>query len=80
MDLVWTLVTGVAAGWLAGQIMKRPGSGWLGNLIVGVIGSLLGSYLFGLIGPAAYGLLGRLVMAAFGAVILITLLSFFRGK
>ena len=71
MELLWLVLIGIVAGWLAGQIMKRQGSGWLGNLIVGVIGSLVGGFLFGLIGLAAYGLVGRLIMATFGAVVLL---------
>ncbi|HJY86088.1 MAG TPA: GlsB/YeaQ/YmgE family stress response membrane protein [Candidatus Acidoferrales bacterium] len=77
-ELIWVLLIGIAAGWLAGQIMKGRGFGFLGNLIVGVVGSLLGSFLFGLIGLAAYGLLARLLMAVVGAVVLLYLISFIR--
>ncbi len=77
-ELLWVLLIGIVAGWLAGQIMKGRGFGLWGNLIVGVIGSLLGSFLFGLIGLAAYGLLARLVMAVVGAVVLLYLISFIR--
>ncbi len=77
-ELMWVLLIGIAAGWLAGQIMKGRGFGLLGNLIVGVVGSLLGSFLFRLIGLAAYGLLARLLMAVVGAVVLLYLISFIR--
>lgn len=77
-ELLWVLLIGIVAGWLAGQIMKGRGFGLWGNLIVGVIGSLLGSFLFGLIGLAAYGLVARLVMAVVGAVVLLYLISFVR--
>lgn len=72
MDFVWFLLIGVAAGWLANQIMKGGGGGGLmGDLIVGVIGSILGGFLFGLIGLTATGLIGSLVTATVGAVTLI---------
>jgi uncharacterized membrane protein YeaQ/YmgE (transglycosylase-associated protein family) len=74
MALLWFLLIGLCAGWLAGTIMKGSGYGLFGNLIIGVIGALLGGFLFGLLGIAAYGLLGRLVMALVGAVALILLL------
>lgn len=74
MDFLWFLLIGVAAGWLAGQIMKGGGYGLLGDLIVGVIGALLGGFLFGLLGIVAVGLLGRLVTATVGAIVLIALL------
>lgn len=80
MELLWIVLIGIVAGWLAGQIMKGRGFGWLGNLIVGVIGSLLGGFLFALLGLAAYGLVGRLIMATFGAVVLLMLLSFIRSR
>jgi uncharacterized membrane protein YeaQ/YmgE (transglycosylase-associated protein family) len=77
-ELIWILLIGIAAGWLAGQILKGRGFGLIGNLIVGVIGSLLGGFLFGLIGLAAYGLIARLVMSVVGAVVLLYLISFIR--
>ena len=63
MWLIWTIVIGILAGWLAGQIVKGRGMGLVVDLIVGIIGSLLGGFVFGLLGLAAYGLIGRLVMA-----------------
>jgi uncharacterized membrane protein YeaQ/YmgE (transglycosylase-associated protein family) len=72
--LVWVVLIGVLAGWLAGQIMKGRGFGVLGDLIVGILGSLLGSFLFGLIGIVAYGLLGRLVLSVVGAIVLLWLI------
>jgi uncharacterized membrane protein YeaQ/YmgE (transglycosylase-associated protein family) len=73
MYLLWVVLIGIVAGWLAGQIAKGQGFGLLGNLIVGVIGSLLGNFLFGLIGLAAYGPIARLVTAVVGALILLYL-------
>ena len=74
MDLLWFILIGIAAGWLAGLIMKGGGFGLLGDLVVGVIGALLGGFLFRLIGLAAVGLVGRLVTATVGAIVLIALL------
>jgi uncharacterized membrane protein YeaQ/YmgE (transglycosylase-associated protein family) len=74
MDLVWVVLLGIVAGWLAGLIAKGRGFGWLGDLIVGILGSLLGSFIFGLIGLAAYGLLGRLVVSVVGAIVLLWLI------
>lgn len=72
--LVWVVLVGILAGWLAGQITKGRGFGILGDLIVGIVGSLLGSFIFGLLGIFAYGLLGRLVMAVIGAIVLLWLI------
>ncbi|MGA2981149.1 MAG: GlsB/YeaQ/YmgE family stress response membrane protein [Terriglobales bacterium] len=72
--LLWVVLIGILAGWLAGQITKGSGFGVLGDLIVGILGSLLGSFLFGLLGIFTYGLLGRLVMAVIGAIVLLWLI------
>jgi uncharacterized membrane protein YeaQ/YmgE (transglycosylase-associated protein family) len=74
MEFLWFILIGIAAGWLAGKIMKGGGYGLIGDLIVGVIGSLLGGFLFGLLGIATTGKLGALVTATVGAIALIFLL------
>ena len=71
MALLWFILIGVAAGWLAGQIMKGGGSSLVSDLIVGVIGALIGGFLFGLLGIQTTGLLGSLVTATVGAIVLI---------
>ncbi len=45
--MLWFLLIGIIAGWLAGNIMKGGGFGLIGDLVVGVVGSFIGSYLFG---------------------------------
>jgi len=74
MYLVWVVLLGIAAGWLAGQITKGSGFGLLGDLLVGVVGSLLGSFIFGLLGLGAYSLIGRLVVSVVGAIVLLWLI------
>jgi uncharacterized membrane protein YeaQ/YmgE (transglycosylase-associated protein family) len=76
--LLWVVLIGILAGWLAGQIYKGRGFGLLGDLIVGILGSLLGSFIFGLLGIVAYSLLGRLVMAVVGAIVLLWLIRVIR--
>jgi uncharacterized membrane protein YeaQ/YmgE (transglycosylase-associated protein family) len=79
MDILWFILIGIAAGWLAGQIMKGGGYGLVGDMIVGVIGAILGGWLFGVLGifPGG-GLLGSLIVATIGAIILIALLRVFK--
>lgn len=74
MNLLWFIIIGIVAGWLAGQIMGGGGYGLLGDLILGVIGALVGGYLFGLLGIAAGGLIGALITATVGAIVLIALI------
>ncbi len=72
--LVWFLLIGLIAGWLAGQVMKGGGYGIVGDMIVGVIGAFLGGWLFSLMGIAAGGLIGAIITAFVGALVLIFLL------
>src|SRR5438067_887863 len=69
--LLWQIVIGVVAGWLAGQIMRGRGYGVLIDLLLGVVGSMLGGFIFGILGLYAAGLVGRLVVATGGALLLI---------
>ena len=81
MEFLWFILIGIAAGWLAGQIMKGSSYGLLGDLIVGVIGALLGGWLFGLAGfSAGPGLIGQLIVATIGAIVLILLLRLIQRK
>jgi uncharacterized membrane protein YeaQ/YmgE (transglycosylase-associated protein family) len=73
MDLIWFLIIGITAGWLAGKVMKGSGYGVIGDLILGVIGSYIGGWALGLVGAAPGGLIGRLISATIGAVLLVFL-------
>ena len=77
-SLIWFLLIGLIAGWLAGQVMKGGGFGIIGDMIVGVIGAFIGGWVFGLLGISAGGLIGSLITAFVGAVILILLLRLIR--
>ena len=71
MWLLWTIIIGILAGFIAGKIVKGHGMGALMDLLVGIVGSVLGGWIFTLLGLAAYGLIGQLVMATVGAVVLL---------
>lgn len=73
-DLIWFLVIGLIAGWLASRILKGRGFGVIGDLIVGVIGAILGGWLFNLLGITVAGILGSLVTALVGAIVFLYLL------
>ena len=46
MELLYFILLGAAAGWLAGQIMKGSGYGALTNIILGIVGALDGDRSF----------------------------------
>jgi uncharacterized membrane protein YeaQ/YmgE (transglycosylase-associated protein family) len=72
MGLVYWIVVGLIAGWLAGQVMKGGGYGVLMDIILGIVGGVIGGWIFGLLGiGAGTGLIGSIVVAFIGAVILV---------
>ncbi len=78
MHLLWFLVVGILAGWLAGKLTRGSGFGLLGDLLVGVVGAFIGGFVFRLLGVGAYGLIGSVVCATLGAVILVWLIRALR--
>jgi uncharacterized membrane protein YeaQ/YmgE (transglycosylase-associated protein family) len=87
MNLIWFLIIGAVAGWLAGKVMKgQKGYGLLGNIVIGCIGSLIGGFLFRLLGiPLAIGiqhgdLIASLITAFVGALILLVIINWLKRK
>lgn len=76
--MLWFLLIGVIAGWLAGNIMKGSGFGLIGDMVVGVVGSFIGGYLFGVLGLNAYGTIGEIIMSTVGAIVLLAIIRLFR--
>jgi uncharacterized membrane protein YeaQ/YmgE (transglycosylase-associated protein family) len=75
MEVVWFLLIGLCAGWLAGHLTQRRGFGLAGNLIIGVIGAILGGFIFELIGFRSHSLIASLVTAVVGSLVLLALLG-----
>ena len=69
--LIWQIVIGILAGFLAGKIMRGRGYGVLMDLLLGIVGSMLGGAVFGLLGLYSSGIVGQLVVATVGAILLI---------
>lgn len=80
LGIIWVIIIGIAAGAIAGYIMKGRGFGFLVNLIVGLVGSLLGGWLYGLLGITTGGILGVLLMSVIGAIILLWIISLVNRK
>ena len=73
--LLWFILIGLAAGWLAGRLMRGSSFGAVGDIAVGVVGALIGGFLFRTLGLSiGGGLLGSLIVATIGAVVLLYLL------
>ncbi len=70
--LVYWIVVGLIAGWLAGKVMKGGGYGVLVDTILGMLGGIVGGWVFGMlrIWPGG-GIIGSILVAFVGVVILV---------
>ncbi len=78
--LIWIIV-GIAAGWLAGLVVRGYGLGLIGNLVVGVIGAVVAGWLLPQLGVAfvvVNPLITAIVYATIGAIILLLVIGLFR--
>ncbi|MDJ0741036.1 MAG: GlsB/YeaQ/YmgE family stress response membrane protein [Gammaproteobacteria bacterium] len=77
--ILFLLVLGGLAGWLASRLVRGHGLGLWGNIGVGIVGALLGGVLLGQLGVRLMGPAGQFVTAALGAMILLGIARLF-GK
>lgn len=80
MGLLSWIIVGAVAGWLAGLIMKGSGSGFLMNVVIGIVGALIGGFImnmFGTVGVTGFNLWSLLVSVV-GAVVLLAIVNLFR--
>ena len=79
MSIVWWLVVGLIAGFLASVVMRGGGYGIVGDIVVGLVGAFIGGFLASLIGLGSSGLIGTIIIAFIGACVLIALLRAVSG-
>ena len=41
MEIIWFLIVGLVAGWLAGVLVKGGGYGLLGSIVVATLGAVI---------------------------------------
>jgi len=71
MSILYFIIIGIVAGWLAGMIMRGGGFGLFGDLILGIIGAVVGGHFLGALGISFGGDLGAIITATIGACVLI---------
>ena len=80
-NLIFWIVLGALAGWIASMIMGRNAQMGAGaNIIVGIIGAVIGGFLMNAVGsPGVTGFnLYSILVAIGGAVVLLFLVGLFR--
>jgi len=79
-SLLVIVLVGLAAGWLAGQIIQGTGFGLVGDLVIGVVGAFIGSWLLPQLGiHLGAGLVPAIVNATIGALVLLLIVRVLRG-
>ena len=70
--LLVILLVGIAAGWLAGQLVDGTGFGIVGDLIIGIIGAFIGDWLVPRLGlHLGAGIIAAIANATIGAIVLL---------
>src|SRR2546422_9505717 len=77
--VIWWLIVGLVAGFLASLVMRGGGYGIVGDIVVGLVGALIGGFLASLLGLGSSGLIGTIIVAFIGACILIAILRAVSG-
>ncbi|MBW7837932.1 MAG: GlsB/YeaQ/YmgE family stress response membrane protein [Sphingomonadales bacterium] len=80
MNIIWFLIIGALAGFLAGKLMKGGGFGLWVNLAVGIIGAVVGGFIFNFLGISTNGLIGSLITATVGAIVLLWIVDMVKKK
>jgi len=75
-NVLWWLVVGLVAGFLASRVMRGGGYGLIGDIVVGLIGAFIGGFLADAlgIGVGSSSLIVSIVVAFIGACILLAIL------
>jgi uncharacterized membrane protein YeaQ/YmgE (transglycosylase-associated protein family) len=73
MSILAWIVLGLVAGFIASKLVNKDGSGFLMDVVLGIVGAVVGGWLFNTFGAA--GVTGfnlwSLLVATIGAVVLL---------
>jgi uncharacterized membrane protein YeaQ/YmgE (transglycosylase-associated protein family) len=78
-SILWWLLIGLIAGWLAGTVARGRGFGCVVDVILGLVGAVIGGWIFERLGIAAFGFWGSLAAATVGAIVLVAIARLFAG-
>ena len=81
MGLLWSLLIGLAAGAIAGWIMRVHSLGFLWNIIIGMLGGVVGGWVYTLFGAnEGTSWWAQLVCAVVGACVILFVVGLFNKK
>ncbi|MDY3112040.1 MAG: GlsB/YeaQ/YmgE family stress response membrane protein [Porphyromonas sp.] len=81
MGLLWSLLIGLAAGAIAGWIMRGRSLGCLWNIIIGMLGGVVGGWVYSFFGAkAGDSSWAQLVCAVVGACVILLVVGLFNKR
>jgi len=73
--ILYVIIVGGIAGWLASLLIKGRGSGIIINVFVGIVGAMIGNWVFQAAGwGSGDGMVANIFVAFVGASILLAIL------
>jgi len=71
--MLYAILIGALAGFLAGKMMKGGGFGFLINMILGIVGGVVGGWLFGVLNISIMdgSIVGDLIEGVIGAAVVL---------
>lgn len=79
--VLFILIIGAVAGWLAGVVMRGFGFGLVGNIVVGICGGFIGTWLLTelKVGMPGGPILSAILTAFIGSVALLAVIGVLRS-
>ncbi|MBI2411380.1 MAG: GlsB/YeaQ/YmgE family stress response membrane protein [Candidatus Kerfeldbacteria bacterium] len=79
MNILWAIIVGLVAGYIAGKIVEGHGLGIMGNIVVGILGAVIGNIVFRYFDIAPNNIWGDFITATVGAIILLIIVDAIRS-
>ena len=81
MSIIAWIILGLIAGFIASKIVNRQGSGFILDIVLGIVGAVVGGWLFSALGGV--GVTGfnlwSIVVAIIGAIVVLVIAHAIRG-
>lgn len=79
--IAW-IILGLIAGWIASKIVNKEGSGFVLDIVLGIVGAIIGGFIFNAFGGV--GVTGfnvwSLLVAVIGAIVLLLIYHALFGR
>lgn len=79
MDILYIVIVGAIAGYIADVLMRDNGFGLIVNIILGIVGGFVGDWAFNKLGiTIGSGWISDIIRSAAGAILILFVVGLFR--